>query len=186
MTVTAINNEMEEEVQIAGCGDNVRVRLRGVEDEDILVGFVLTSVEKPVHVVQQFEAQLVILDHKNIICAGYGAVMHVHTAAEEVSITVSLGRPWLRGWGEVTDLAFSQALLNYYDKKTGRKSRQPPKFAKKGKASSSPSPSLERTLTPPLFPSNRPKGHRAAGDRRADLRRAVRFFYFPFLPSSGS
>ncbi|KAK4704284.1 peptide chain release factor subunit 3, partial [Phenoliferia sp. Uapishka_3] len=111
VTVTAIHNEMEEEVQLAGCGDNVRVRLRGVEDEDILIGFVLTSVNAPVHTVQQFEAQLVILDHKNIICAGYSAVMHVHTAAEEVSIT---------------------ALLHYYDKKTGKKSRRPPQFAKKG------------------------------------------------------
>jgi peptide chain release factor subunit 3 len=80
---------MEDEVPIALCGDNVRVRLRGIEDEDILTGFVLTSVAAPVHVVTQFEAQLVILDHKNIICAGYGAVMHVHTLAEEVSLVVS-------------------------------------------------------------------------------------------------
>lgn len=83
---------MEEEVPMALCGDNVRVRLRGVEDEDIMIGFVLTSVEAPVHAVTHFEAQLVILDHKNIICAGYGAVMHVHTLAEEVSLVVRT--PW--------------------------------------------------------------------------------------------
>lgn len=111
VTVGGINNEMEEEVPIAVCGDNVRVRLRGVEDEDILTGFVLTSVEAPVHTVTQFEAQLVILDHKNIICAGYSAVMHVHTAAEEINLT---------------------ALLHYFDKKTGKKSRKPPQFAKRG------------------------------------------------------
>lgn len=88
MVVTAIHNEMEDEVPVALCGDNVRVRLRGVEDEDILIGFVLTSPQAPVHVVTQFEAQLVILDHKNIICAGYGAVMHVHTLSEEVNLVV--------------------------------------------------------------------------------------------------
>jgi peptide chain release factor subunit 3 len=86
--VTAIYNEMEEEVQSAICGDNVRIRLRGVDDEEINVGFVLTSPDKPVKAVRQFEAQLAILDHKNIICAGYSAVMHVHTLSEEVTLSV--------------------------------------------------------------------------------------------------
>ncbi|KAG6821253.1 translation termination factor GTPase eRF3 [Arthromyces matolae] len=109
--VTAIYNEMEDEVPKALCGDNVRVRLRGVEDEDINPGFVLTSPSKPIHAVRQFEAQLAILEHKNIICAGYSAVMHIHTLSEEVTLP---------------------ALLHYYDKATGRKSRKPPQFAKRG------------------------------------------------------
>jgi len=108
--VAAIYNEIEEEVHLAVSGDNVRIRLRGAEDDDISPGFVLTSVNKPVHAVRQFEAQLAILDHKNIICAGYSAVMHVHTLAEEVTLS---------------------ALLHYFDKTTGRKSRKPPQFAKK-------------------------------------------------------
>lgn len=86
--VAALYNEMEDEVQSAVCGDNVRIRIRGVDDEDISPGFVLTSPQKPVHAVSVFEAQLAILDHKNIICAGYSAVMHCHTLAEEVSLTV--------------------------------------------------------------------------------------------------
>ena len=90
MEVTGVTDEMEEEIPVALCGDNVRVRLRGVEDEDISPGFVLTSVYKPVRAVRQFEAQLAILEHKNIICAGYSAVMHVHTASEEVSLLVRL------------------------------------------------------------------------------------------------
>lgn len=109
--VTAIYNEMEDEVNQALCGDNVRIRLRGVDDEEISPGFVLTSPNKPVHAVRQFEAQLAILEHKNIICAGYTAVMHCHTLAEEVTLA---------------------ALLHYFDKATGRKSRKPPQFAKKG------------------------------------------------------
>lgn len=109
--VSAIYNELEAEIPSAICGDNVRVRLRGVEDEDISPGFVLTSPKNPVHAVRQFEAQLAILEHKNIICAGYSAVMHVHTLGEEVTLS---------------------ALLHYFDKATGRKSRKPPQFAKKG------------------------------------------------------
>jgi peptide chain release factor subunit 3 len=86
--VSAIYNEMEEEVDRGLCGDNVRIRVRGVDDEDINPGFVLTSSLKPVRAVKQFEAQLAILEHKNIICAGYSAVLHVHTLSEEVVLTV--------------------------------------------------------------------------------------------------
>jgi peptide chain release factor subunit 3 len=109
--IAAIYNETEDEISSAMCGDNVRVRLRGVEDEDISPGFVLTSPKNPVHAVRQFEAQLAILEHKNIICAGYSAVMHVHTLSEEVTLP---------------------ALLHYFDKATGRKSKKPPQFAKRG------------------------------------------------------
>lgn len=91
--VSAIYNEMEDEVNQALCGDNVRIRLRGVEDEDISPGFVLTSPAKPVHAVRHFEAQLAILEHKSIICAGYSAVMHIHTLSEEVTLSVSPGLP---------------------------------------------------------------------------------------------
>jgi len=87
--VAAIYNEVETEIDRALCGDNIRVRLRGVEDEDISPGFVLTSPLKPVHAVRQFEAQLAILEHKSIICAGYSAVMHIHTLSEEVTLPVS-------------------------------------------------------------------------------------------------
>ena len=92
--VSAIYNEMEDEVNQALCGDNVRIRLRGVDDEDISPGFVLTSPNKPVHAVRQFEAQLAILEHKNIICAGYSAVMHCHTLAEEVTLSVCRHEIW--------------------------------------------------------------------------------------------
>lgn len=86
--VASIYTEMEEEVPRALCGDNVRIRIRGVEDEDISPGFVLTSAKNPIHAVRQFEAQLAILEHKSIICAGYSAVMHVHTLSEEVTLPV--------------------------------------------------------------------------------------------------
>ncbi len=54
------------------------------------MGSVLCSVDNPVPVVNAFEAQLMILEHKNIICAGYNCVLHVHTCVEEVTIGVSV------------------------------------------------------------------------------------------------
>lgn len=86
--VSAIYNEVEEELQASQCGDNVRIRLRGVDDDEISPGFVLTSPNNPIHAIRQFEAQLAILDHKNIICAGYSAVMHIHTLSEEITLAV--------------------------------------------------------------------------------------------------
>ena len=89
----------------------MRIRLKGVEEEEALAGFVLCSPKKPVHAVKAFEAQLAIVEFKNIICAGYTAVMHTHTAVEEINLT---------------------DLLHAIDKKTGRKSKHGPKFLKQG------------------------------------------------------
>lgn len=36
----------EDKVKCAGPGENLRVRLSGIDDEDILSGFVLSSVGK--------------------------------------------------------------------------------------------------------------------------------------------
>ena len=38
---------------------------------------------------QVFDAQVVILEHKSIICAGYKCVLHIHNAVEEVTLVVS-------------------------------------------------------------------------------------------------
>ncbi|KAF9159479.1 translation termination factor GTPase eRF3 [Mortierella sp. AD011] len=109
--VQAIFNELEEEIPAAAVGDNIRLRLRGIEEEDIMIGFVLCSPKSPVHAVSKFEAAVGILDHKNIICAGYTAVLHIHNAIEEITLS---------------------AMLHLIDKKTGRKSKRPPQFLKKG------------------------------------------------------
>jgi peptide chain release factor subunit 3 len=109
--VAGIFTEDNEELDQAFCGDNIRLRLRGISDEDVSPGYVLTSPTKPVKAVTQFRADLSIIETKNIICGGYSCVLHVHTLAEEVTLT---------------------ALLHYYDKKTKRKSKKPPQFAKVG------------------------------------------------------
>jgi len=109
--ISAIYDELDLEIDYGICGDNVRLRLRGIEEEDISTGFVICANERPVKTTTSFEAQLAILEHKNIICAGYSAVLHVHSCVEEISIS---------------------SLLHLIDKKTGRKSKRPPQFVKKG------------------------------------------------------
>ncbi|KAL2649746.1 hypothetical protein R1flu_017874 [Riccia fluitans] len=78
-----------DEVSYAKPGENLRIRLSGVEEEDISSGFVLSSVARPIPVVLEFDAQLQILellDHKAIFTAGYKAVLHIHSVVEECEI----------------------------------------------------------------------------------------------------
>lgn len=48
----------------------------------------LCDAGSPIKVGKTFDAQVVILEHKSIICAGYSAVMHIHCAAEEITVKV--------------------------------------------------------------------------------------------------
>ncbi|KAK4158364.1 P-loop containing nucleoside triphosphate hydrolase protein [Chaetomidium leptoderma] len=109
--VAALYGETEDETPIAQCGDQVRLRLRGIEEEEITPGFVLCSPKRLVHNVSQFEAQIRILDLKSILTAGFNCVLHVHAAIEEVT--------------------FSE-LLHKLQKGTNRKSKVAPSHAKRG------------------------------------------------------
>lgn len=53
--------------------------------------------------------QVVILEHKSIICAGYSAVCHIHSVAEEVTVKM---------------------LICLVDRKTDEKSKVRPRFVK--------------------------------------------------------
>lgn len=78
----------EDRVRRAGPGENLRVRVSGIEEEDISSGFVLSSIEKPIPVVSEFIAQLQILEllDNAIFTAGYKAVLHIHSVVEECEI----------------------------------------------------------------------------------------------------
>ena len=109
--VAGIFTEQAEELDQAFSGDNIRLRLRGVSDEDVSPGFVLTSPKNPVKAVTTFRADISIIETKNIIAAGYSCVLHVHTLAEEVTITVSRA-------SFHTCKAEDQNLLHYYERRT--------------------------------------------------------------------
>ena len=111
VSISALYGETEEEISGATCGDQVRIRIRGVEEEDVLPGFVLCSPKRPVHCVRAFEAQIALLELKSILSAGFNCVLHVHSAIEEVTFA---------------------ELLHKLEKGTGRKSKKPPPFGKQG------------------------------------------------------
>ena len=103
----------ETEVESALNGDNVRVKLKGVEEEDVQAGFILCDTASPCKTGKVFDGQVVILEHRNIICAGYSAIMHLNTLQEHVLVT---------------------KIICLKDKKTGETGQVLPKFIKPGQA----------------------------------------------------
>ena len=73
------------ELKSAQSGDNIKLKLKGIEEEEVFTGNVACDLERPVKTGTLFDVQVVILNCKNIISSGYTAIMHVHLCSEEVS-----------------------------------------------------------------------------------------------------
>ncbi|KAH9365774.1 hypothetical protein HPB48_016840 [Haemaphysalis longicornis] len=99
----------EDETTLITSGENVKVKLKGVEEEEVSPGFVLCDVVNQCKVAKVFDAQVVILEHKSIICPGYSAVLHIHAAIEECSV---------------------KTIICLVDRKSGEKSKTRPRFVK--------------------------------------------------------
>jgi len=90
-------------------GENVKLKVKGVEEDTVMSGFVLCSMDSPCKFGKVFDAQVRILEHKSIVCPGYSPVLHIHEAVEEVTV---------------------KALICLVDMKTGEKSKTRPRFVK--------------------------------------------------------
>jgi len=94
-------------------GENIRVLLKGIEEENIHRGYVLSDRISPVPCVTRFVCQLAVIEllpTKPIFSAGYKAIIHAHTAEEECSLVV---------------------LVSQLDK-TGKVVKKKPQFVKAG------------------------------------------------------
>jgi len=88
VTVAALFRDDVETTKIMP-GENVRLRLTGIEEDQLQSGFVLCAPNAPVHVTQEIECQLAILElleHKTLFTAGYKAVIHIHAVTEECEV----------------------------------------------------------------------------------------------------
>jgi len=111
-TRVEVTNIYYEEIETDSCvcGENVRLKLKNVEEEEIVPGFILCDAQhEPCGVGRVFDAQIAILEHKSIICPGYSAVLHVHAAAVEVQL---------------------KKLITLIDRKTGDRTQEHPRFIK--------------------------------------------------------
>ncbi|CAK9299849.1 unnamed protein product [Gordionus sp. m RMFG-2023] len=103
----------EVEIKKAVNGENIKLKLKGVEEEDVCPGFVLCDILHPCRTGKLFDVQIVILELKSIICPGFSAILHVHTLIEEVTVKI---------------------LICLIDKKTGQKGAIRPRFVKQDQA----------------------------------------------------
>ena len=69
-----------EQLKEAGAGDNVGINIRGVGKKDMARGDVICDAAYPAKIVEEFEAQVAVINHPTVIAKGYTPVFHVHTA----------------------------------------------------------------------------------------------------------
>lgn len=74
----------------AVAGDNVKIKLKGVEESDLMPGYVLCPVTKPCNVATVFDAQLAIIDYKSIIAPGFTCMIHIHNVIEEITFKIMI------------------------------------------------------------------------------------------------
>jgi len=81
----------EAVVERGRTGDNVKLQLKGIDEEDLAAGHVLCDRSNPVKVTSAFDCQLQILElleHKNIFTVGYSCILHVHSEVQECNVAV--------------------------------------------------------------------------------------------------
>jgi len=69
-----------EQLPMGEAGDNVGVNIRGVGKKDIARGDVICDASAPAKIVEEFTAQVAVINHPTVIAKGYTPVFHVHTA----------------------------------------------------------------------------------------------------------
>jgi peptide chain release factor subunit 3 len=108
--VTSITMDAEE-VPLAEPGDNVKLLVKGVEEDDIHSGQVLCAENDPVEATTTFDGQVMLVEHKSILTAGYRCIAHIQAAAVEVVF---------------------ERLLAEVDRRTNQIVKKHPKFVRPG------------------------------------------------------
>ncbi len=82
-----------------------------MEEDDVSTGFVICETIRPVKSSTRFLVQLIVYNIRNILAPGYTAVLHVHAASEEITLS-----------------SFEATI----DKKTGQRNPKKPMFVRQG------------------------------------------------------
>ncbi len=76
-----------ESVNEAQPGDNIGFNVRGVSAADVKRGDVASLTDNPPTVADEFTAQIIVLNHPNVVTVGYTPVFHVNTAQVACTFT---------------------------------------------------------------------------------------------------
>jgi elongation factor 1-alpha len=100
-----------ETLQEAPAGENVGINVRGVGKKDIARGDVICEASNPIPIVEEFIAQIAVINHPTVLAKGYTPVFHVHTAQVPCQFI---------------------ELIEQIDPKTGQVIKENPDFLKNG------------------------------------------------------
>ncbi|MBA7629440.1 Elongation factor Tu [subsurface metagenome] len=95
----------------AVAGDNVGINIRGIGKKDLARGDVICDAAQPIPVVEEFIAQVAIINHPSVLAKGYTPVFHIHTAQVPCQFV---------------------ELIEQIDPKTGQVIKEHPDFLKNG------------------------------------------------------
>ncbi len=87
--ITHVYNSQDQRVKYAKPGENVRIKVKNIEEEDIKRGYMMCLTDNLCPVCFEFEALVTILelpDHKPLLSQGYKAIIHMHTIVEEIEV----------------------------------------------------------------------------------------------------
>jgi len=83
----------DNEVKSAIAGQNLKIRLEGIDnDDEVKKGYVICDQGKECARSVKFDGLMNIQEYKSIISEGFTAILHLHTAVEEVTIERLLGK----------------------------------------------------------------------------------------------
>ncbi len=95
----------------APAGENVGINVRGIGKKDIARGDVICDATQPIPIVEEFIAQIAVINHPTVLAKGYTPVFHVHTAQVPCQFV---------------------ELIEQIDPKTGQVIKENPDFLKNG------------------------------------------------------
>ncbi len=100
-----------EQMPEAQAGDNVGINIRGIGKKDIARGDIICDAATPVPIVEEFIAQIAVINHPTVLAKGYTPVFHIHTAQVPCQFV---------------------ELIEQIDSKTGQVIKEHPDFLKNG------------------------------------------------------
>jgi len=100
-----------EQLPVGEAGDNVGVNIRGIGKKDVARGDVICDAASPIKIVEEFTAQVAVINHPTVIAKGYTPVFHIHTAQVPCQFIELVGK---------------------LDPKTGQIAQEHPDFLKNG------------------------------------------------------
>ncbi|KAH0571136.1 Translation elongation factor [Spironucleus salmonicida] len=110
-TVQSMEDEVGDQIQEALSGENCRIQVTEEAYEQIYDGTVICDKYYPCEVVNKFVVKFMVLDHPNVLTAGFNAIVHVNTSMQPCIVS---------------------KILATLDPKTGKISEKAPKFLKNG------------------------------------------------------